>query len=269
LQIDFHVHCFSDELAKKAVSELAAAAGTQAFLDGTIADLRRSMREAGLDLSVVQPVATRPGQVRKINSWAAANQGTDILFFAAFHPDLPGWKDEVKYIKDAGLRGVKFHPDYQKFFVDEPRLFSIYEALFNEDLILLFHAGVDIGLPPPTHCTPERLARLLDLFPGGKIVAAHMGGYQYWEEVERQLAGKDIYFDTSYSQADLGEEKMLRLILAHGPEKILFATDSPWTSQPEELAKIKEFPLPPAVTEQILGLNAASLLGLPFPIEKR
>ncbi|MDH7579039.1 MAG: amidohydrolase family protein [Bacillota bacterium] len=263
MQIDFHVHCFPDELAKKAVSQLAAAADTEAFLDGTIADLRRSMQEAGITHSVVQPVATRPQQVRKINTWAAANQSADLIFFASFHPELGNWKEEVKFIKEAGLPGVKFHPDYQQFFVDEPRLFSIYEALFNEDLIILFHAGVDIGLPPPVHCTPERLAKLVHLFPGGKIVAAHMGGYLCWGGVEEHLAGKEIYFDTSYSIADLGKEAMTRLILAHGPEKILFATDSPWTPQREELAKIRELSLPPSVLEKILGLNAASLLGLP------
>lgn len=260
--LDFHVHCFPDELAKKAVPALAAAAGIKPFLDGTISDLRRSMQEAGISRSVVQPVATRPQQVRKINTWAAANQSADLVFFASFHPDLADWRDEVKHIKELGLRGVKFHPDYQKFFVDEPRMLPIYEALFSEDLIILFHAGIDIGLPPPVHCTPERLARLVRLFPGGKIVAAHMGGYRCWEEVERHLAGRDIYFDTSYSLADLGREEMTRLIFAHDPEKILFATDSPWTSQQAEVAGIRELPLPSSFLDQILGLNAAALLGL-------
>lgn len=260
--IDFHTHCFPDELASRAIPLLAANAGIEPRLDGTIEDLCRSMQEAGISLSVVQPVATRPQQVRKINDWANTRQGGELLFFAGFHPDLDNPVEEIKRIKEAGFRGVKLHPDYQNFFVDEERMLPIYEALFNEGLIILFHAGVDVGLPSPVHCTPERLARLLKLFPGGKIVAAHMGGHLYWEEVEKELVGKDLFLDTSFSFYKLGSEGMRRLILEHGPEKILFGTDSPWTDQKEELNRIRSLHLPQDSLKQILGLNAALLLGL-------
>lgn len=260
--IDFHVHCFPDDLAGKAVPKLAAAAGIDAKINGTVSDLIRSMESAGIFCCVVQPVATRPQQVAKINEWAASQQNDKLIFFASFHPDLAGWRDEIRRIKELGLRGVKFHPDYQNFFVDENRMFPVYEALFEEDLVVLFHAGVDIGLPPPVHCTPVRLARVVDLFLGGKMVAAHMGGYLCWDDVEKYLLGKDIFFDTSYSLVNLEPERMAALILSHGPEKVLFGTDSPWTDQGEELNKIKRIKLPEKVLEQVLGLNAKRILKL-------
>ncbi|MGB9792563.1 MAG: amidohydrolase family protein [Thermacetogeniaceae bacterium] len=262
--IDFHTHCFPDELARRAIPLLASRAKIKPHVDGTVTDLCRSMRKAGIFLSVVQPVATRPQQVRKINEWARGNQRRELLFFAAFHPDLERPFEEIKRIKDQGFKGIKLHPDYQEFFVDEERMFPIYEAIFNEELIILFHAGVDVGLPPPVHCTPKRLANVLRLFPGGKVIAAHMGGYLCWDEVERELLGKEVFFDTSFSFCKLGKERMRRMILEHGPEKILFATDSPWTDQSEEVANIRSLGLPEDLTQKILGLNAASLIGFIF-----
>ena len=267
--VDFHVHCFPDRLALRAIPELAAAGGIQPYSDGTVSGLRRSMREAGVSLSVVQPVATRPQQVRVINAWAAeqeairrsSRQPEQLLFFGTLHPDLVDWREEIGRIREDGLLGIKFHPDYQGFFVDEERMWPFYEALLQEGLIILFHAGEDVGFPPPVHCTPEGLARVLHRFPGGRIVAAHMGGYRCWEGVARHLVGKEIYFDTSFSFADLGAAGMARLIRAHGPRKVLFGTDSPWTGQKESLASIQGLDLPPGAEERILYRNALSLLG--------
>ncbi len=265
--VDFHVHCFPDNLAPVAIPRLAATGGIEPRLDGTAAGLRRSMQEAGISLSVVQPVATRPRQVRKINAWAASEQaaqpssGPRLLFFASLHPELDDWREEIGRIKRDGLRGVKLHPDYQDFFIDDERMFPVYETLFSEGLILLLHAGVDIGLPPPVHCPPERLARVLDRCPGGKIVAAHMGGFRCWEQSARLLAGRDLYFDTSYSFAELGAAEIAGLARAHGVDRVLFGTDSPWTEQGEELAYIRQLDLPQLDLERILGGNALSLLG--------
>ena len=271
--VDFHVHCFPDALAPRAIPKLAATGGIDPHLNGTASDLRRSMKEAGISLSVVQPVATRPQQVRRINEWAAATQAykratpdqadPGLIFFGALHPDLEDWREEIGRIKSDGLRGVKFHPDYQDFFVDEERMWPIYETLFQEGLVILFHAGVDIGLPPPVHCPPERLARVLHQFPEGRIVAAHMGGFRCWDGVARHLVGSEIYFDTSFSYAELGAAGMARLIQDHGADRVLFGTDSPWTSQQEELISIRSLRLLPAERDRILYRNAFALLGLP------
>jgi predicted TIM-barrel fold metal-dependent hydrolase len=126
--------------------------------------------------------------------------------------------------------------------------------------MLLFHAGVDIGLPPPVHCPPERLSRVLDAAPNLTVIAGHMGGYQCWDDVHKHLAGRDLYFDTSYSLADMGAEGMAALIRAHGADKILFGTDSPWTDQEPEIAGIRTLPLEKSETDAILGGNALRLL---------
>jgi predicted TIM-barrel fold metal-dependent hydrolase len=262
LVIDFHVHCFPDNLAAKAVPSLAAAAGERAHTDGTLSDLKRSMDEAGVDISVLQPVATRPGQVESINNWLEDVVDSRITAFGAMHPDLESrhMMDALEKIVDIGLKGIKLHPDYQDFFVDEERLYPIYEEIFSRGLYILFHAGVDIGLQPPYRCTPDRLAILLEHFPEAGIIAAHMGGFAYWDTVEYMLLGRDIFFDTSYAVDYLGMERMSCLIRGHGAEKILFATDSPWGEQAGELEGIGDLELNPDEEKRILGDNAARIL---------
>jgi len=260
--VDFHVHCFTDELAEKALDTLSRRAGIPPRVDGTVKGIRDSMKESGVDYSVLLPIATKPSQTQVINNWAASVCGDGIIAFGSIHPDNDDWKNELKRIKDLGLKGIKFHPDYQLFYIDDKKMYPIYEYLFSLDLILVFHAGLDIGLPEPYHCTPDRLYKLARDFGGAKIVAAHMGGFSCWEEVEKYLVGTDIYFDTSYSFDHIGDEQAKRIIQNHGYEKILFATDSPWTDQKEEISKLRNLKLGVEAENAILGANACKLLGL-------
>ncbi|MFW5985595.1 MAG: amidohydrolase family protein [Halanaerobiaceae bacterium] len=262
--IDFHVHCFPEELARDTVPRLAEEANIQARLPGTISALQDSMAEAGIDYSVLQNIATRPSQTEKINNWAAEVQkeNENLFCFGTVHPEYENPQQEFKRIKDLGLKGVKFHPDYQEFFVDQNKYFPLYEMALQQDLILLFHAGEDIGLPAPQHCTPERFKKIATEFAGEKIIAAHMGGYNYWEEVEKHLVGKDCYLDSSYSQKFMTDKQFLRIIKNHGPEKIIFATDSPWADQKEEVERISSLGLDPETEKKIFADNAAQLLGI-------
>lgn len=260
--IDIHTHCFPDELAPRAISSLARRAEIKPYLDGTVADLRRSMGASKVDLCILQPIATKPQQTPGINRWAAGVQDRQILSFGTIHPEFPGWKDEIKWLREHGIKGVKFHPDYQDYFVDDERVYPIYEGLFNEEMIILFHGGVDLGFPPPYRCTPQRLARVLNVLPGGTIIAAHMGGYRYWEDTRHYLAGKNIYFDTSYSSKEMGTAYMGKVIREHGADKILFGTDSPWGDQIEEISNIRSLDLREDEMAGILWKNAARLLCL-------
>lgn len=280
--IDFHAHCFPDALANKAIPKLEERAGIKAWHDGTLAGLRRLMIEARIDCTVIQSIATKPSQTRAINDWSACIQNSDqnsnqncdqnndgrdaeakkarIVAFGSIHPDYGEWKDELKRIKDLGLKGLKYHPDYQEFFVDEKRMFPIYEEIFKMGFILLFHAGVDIGLPAPYRCTPGRLLNVLKACPGGKMIAAHMGGFEYWDDVEEYLVGEDIYFDTSYSVGWMDYTQTKKIIENHGYEKVLFGTDTPWALQRMEIEKIEKLGLDDNARNAILGGNACKLL---------
>lgn len=260
--IDIHTHCFPDPLAARAVSSLSHTSGLKPFQDGTIDGLMKSMSESGVDLSVLQPIATKPDQTVSINKWAAEVNNDKIISFGTIHPEFENFKDTIKWLTEHGFKGIKFHPEYQNFFVDDPAYFKLYEAIFNAGLIIIFHSGVDLSYSEPFRCTPKRLHTLLDTFPGSKIIAAHMGGYRYWNDTEKYLIGRDIYLDTAFSLPELGQEKASRIIKEHGASKILFASDSPWADPGKDISIIKSLPINDTEKNNILGENAKKLLSL-------
>lgn len=260
--IDFHVHCFPDELAPRAVEILADTANIPPRLNGKISDLKNSMRKSKVDKSVVLSIATKPSQTKKINDWSVDIQDDEVISFGSIHPENSDWKEELQRIKASGVRGIKFHPDYQNFFVDEKRMYPIYDFAAELGLIILFHAGVDIGLPAPYKCTPDRLLSIVRTFKGARFVAAHLGGFNYWDDVEKYLLGEDIYLDTSYCLGHISNDQAVRIIKSHGYEKFLFATDSPWADQQEEIGRIQKLDLSGEIKDAILGENARFLLNI-------
>lgn len=261
--IDIHTHIFPDDLAAHVLATLSERAGhVPAHTDGTCAGLLASMAHAGVTQSVLTPVATRPSQARSINSWTVAlgRQHPGLIPFGSIHPAQTDWREEIDRLVADGVPGIKFHPDYQEFFVDDPAVFPLYRALAEAGIMVLFHAGVDIGLPPPVHCPPDRLARLLDAVPNLTVIAAHMGGYAQWDDVERFLVGRDLYLDTAYSLTSLGPTRMAELIRAHGAHKVLFGTDSPWTDQATEIHAFQSLHLSGEEIDAVLGGNARHLL---------
>ncbi|HOV70056.1 MAG TPA: amidohydrolase, partial [Clostridia bacterium] len=85
--IDFHAHAFPDSLAPRAMQTLSAGCGIQPCTDGTVSGLIKNMEKAGVDISVIQPVATKPSQVDSINNWIAQINNPRIIPFGAIHPD--------------------------------------------------------------------------------------------------------------------------------------------------------------------------------------
>jgi predicted TIM-barrel fold metal-dependent hydrolase len=168
--VDFHVHCFPDDLAPRAVKLLSERADLSPRLNGTVEDIRNSMKRANVDYSVLLNIATKPSQTEKMNTWAAEVNKDGIIAFGSVHPDYEEYEKELVRIKSLGLKGIKFHPDYQFFYVDEERVFPIYELAVKLGLVIVFHAGVDVGLPPPYHCNPQRLKRVIEAFRKGDLL---------------------------------------------------------------------------------------------------
>ncbi|WP_010681103.1 amidohydrolase family protein, partial [Acetivibrio cellulolyticus] len=129
------------------MGQLAKRAKIEARLDGTVNNIKESMKKAGIDKSVVLSIATKPSQTEKINTWSSCIQDDSIVAFGSVHPENENWKDELLRLKEMGIKGIKLHPDYQKFFVDDKKMYPIYELAVDLGLVILFHAGMDIGLP--------------------------------------------------------------------------------------------------------------------------
>lgn len=259
--IDIHAHVFPDEVAVSAMPALEEEGGVRSTFDGTVAGLLSEMDRAGIEIAVTQPVATKPSQVTRINDWAASTASERIIPFGGLHPDTPDPAAEVARLAELGIRGIKLHPEYQRFRPDEERMWPIYETVIEHGLVILFHAGLDIGIPTDLG-RPDSFARLLDRYPELPAILAHMGGWRLWDEVWDHLVGRNVLFDTSYARGHMTDDAFLGLVMAHGARRVLFGTDGPWADMPAEVAWLQGLPLAPDDIESIMGGNAKRLLGL-------
>jgi predicted TIM-barrel fold metal-dependent hydrolase len=257
--LDVHTHAFPDFLAPKAMEVLSAPLGEwKPVRDGTLRSLEASMAEAGVHRAFVANIATRPEQGPSILSWSQAIASDSIVPLGSVHPLSSNWADELEAIAKAGLPGLKLHAQFQRFVIDADEMFPIYEKAADLGLFILFHAGFDIAFPGDESSAPRRLAQVRRRVKNLVMVAAHVGGWQAWDEVVEHLVGSDVYLDTSYID-QLSPVQLDRILSRHSLEHLLFASDTPWLSQNACLKTVRALPLGPSDVERILGQNALAL----------
>lgn len=260
--IDFHTHVFPDKIAAKTIAYLSEKGNTKAYGEATLDAIKRDMQKNAIDKCVILPVATSAKQVESINSMAAKINCTDgIIYAGAIHPQCENVEEILDFIKDSGLFGIKIHPDYQGERFDCDAYIKIMEEAAKRDLITVTHAGVDIGYPDDVHCTPDMVIHVLDSLSGiidNKLVLAHMGGCDLPDEVLEKLVGRPVYFDTSFV-LDRYTEKCREIIEKHGADKILFATDYPWSDAKKFVDIIRSYGFSEDETDKIFFKNAVKL----------
>ena len=267
MRIDIHTHFFKERAAAKILARLTACSGFPPCTNGTVEDTWRALVEAGFNYGLGMPIAVRPSQQQGVNDFAAQVNGScggHIRCFGSVHPAAPDMEAELERIRALGLWGVKFHPHYQEIYIDDPLVERMIRRANSLGLPLLFHAGDDPGLPPPVYAPPERIARLLDRvedLPGLRLIAAHLGGFRMWEQAERCLAGRNLYFDTAFCSGLAEDEQILRIIEKHGWQRVLLGSDCPWQHPAEAYAGLVRLGLPEEQQQAIAGGNAAALLG--------
>lgn len=280
--IDFHTHTFPENLAGRAIAKLAASSRAKNYLDGTADALRASMKEAGVDYSILLPVATRLGQQGDINRAAIEtnrhSEETGLISFGGIHPENEDYREILRRLSENGVKGVKVHPVFQRAPIDDIRYLRIIECASENDMIVITHAGYDIGFPGEDFSSVRRIERMLDAVKPRKMVLAHMGGWDCWEEVEERILGRDVWLDTAFSllpiepapgtvrrpeeNPPIAREQFPQMVRRHGAERILFGTDSPWSGQREMVAAIRHSGLDAMEQEAVLGGNAGELLGI-------
>ncbi len=262
MRIDFHTHCFPDAIAEKAIAKLSfVSGGLEPYTNGTVQGLRDSMARGGVDVSVVLNIATNATQQHNVNDFAAALNGDGIVSFGSVFPTAPDALDELERIKALGLKGIKLHPDYQGFSVDDPALKPLYRKISSLGLVTVFHAGYDYGFAPPYGATPEKLAVALSWFDS-PVVAAHWGGLNCCEGVLQHLCGRDVYFDTSFGYGQMPKYYAETILEKHGADRLLFGTDTPWHTPQMELRLLAHLGLSADEREALCFKNAQKLLGL-------
>ena len=258
--IDSHAHVFPDKIAEKATESIGDFYSIPMDLDGSVGTLLKLSEAYGVSSFLIQSVATTPQQVCSINDFIAGTvrqYPEKFIGFGALHPDFENLEQEIDRICSLGLKGVKLHPDFQKFEADSAAAMRLYAAMEGK-LPLLIHAGDKrYG-----YSHPKRIAHILDAFPKLDVIAAHFGGWSQWNEAQKWLEGKRVWVDTSSSLYELSPERARELISCFGEDYVLFGTDYPMWRVNEELERFYALGLSEEVQEKILHKNVERLLHL-------
>jgi hypothetical protein len=248
--IDFHAHCYPDDVWPKVAAAISGRYGNRVDNSGTLAGLVESMRIAGVDYAVVQPVANQPRHVTSVNEWAESvrNKHNNLIFFAAIHPGIEDPYDAVCSLAEKGFPGVKMQPNAGGYYPDSRECFEIYRALSENGMILLTHVGDELKPFKPLYSHPKHYRNVLESFPDLKIILAHLGGYNTWDDLDMILGYKNAYYDTAMS-CEIGVKEYERLIERIGIDRVLFGTDFPWY----DIKKAVDY------TRKVLGEKAEKL----------
>ena len=258
MRTDIHTHVFHPAVAAKALARLAGL-GFSATGSGLVADLLERAQRAGMDRVVVHNVATAPAQMTPVNNFAIAlqRQHPEVVAFGSVHPAAPGWEHELDRLEKAGIKGIKWHPNFQNLAFDAPILAPVIEAAQSR-FIFMCHVGCEepLGHNP---ASPYKLRALIRNFPKARIIAAHMGGYANGAAALDALAGQHIWLDTSNTE-QLGDAELHALFAAHPRERILFGSDYPLFDPQESYDRLQRRPRFTQGEMEEVATNASSLL---------
>jgi predicted TIM-barrel fold metal-dependent hydrolase len=256
---DFHTHVFPGAVAPLARRSLETRA-LKMLISPTVTRTLEFERKSGVERIVALNIAVKPSRQKNVNDFAASVNGGSVVAFGSAHPYAPDAFEELERIKALGLKGVKLHPFYQDFYADDEAVFPFYEKIASLGLITVFHAGRDFAMPNKELIQPQALAKALEHFDGAPVIAAHLGGDLSWDDVERRLVGENLYFDTAFTAGRCPAEQALRIIRSHGARRVLFGSDSPWSSPVKEKEFIENIGLTDEELSYVFYKNADYLL---------
>ncbi len=268
--IDFHTHCYPDQIAAHAMEAMTGAAeacpkaaSLRPESDGTLARLRENVHAAGADYFVQLSVVTAPRHQYNVNQFALkVNALPDAFAFCGVHGAASDSLEELERMYDAGIKGVKLHPDEQMIDLADKKMCPVYDLIADLGLPVVIHCGFDPFSPDHAHASPDQILKVRADFPKLKLILAHLGGYLDWDAAEELLAGKGMPMDTALATAGLPPEQAVRIIRKNGAENVLLGSDSPWATTAHALRYLLNLPLTDREKEMIMGENAARILGL-------
>jgi len=260
--IDAHCHIYPEKIAARAVEGIHEFYDIEMRSKGTVDDLIETGSAHGCVHYLCHSVATTPHQVKSICEFIAGEVNKHpglITGFGSLHPDSEDIEGDIEHLINLGLKGVKLHPDFQKFEADSPKAVKMFGAIADAGLPVLVHCGDKRY----DYSNPDRISNLLDKLPNLTMIGAHFGGWSLWEEATEVLAGRDnLYVDCCSSLYALSPQTALRLIGKYGADRVFFGTDYPMWPIEDEIERFDKIGLTEEESEMILWKNAAGFLGI-------
>ena len=257
--VDIHTHVYPDKLAERATESVGDFYKVPMYRPGSVEGLLDSMRSGPVTHSVIYSVANKASHVETINNFIAetCSEHDEFTGFMTLHQDYPDKEAEIARARSMGLVGIKLHPDSQRVDLDDERLLPVYEIARDEHIPLVIHCG-DYRYD---YSHPRRMKRVLRMFPGLVVDAAHFGGWSIYDYALEFLEEENCYVDMSSAQCYLGPRRTLELSKIYGIERVLFGSDFPMWSPEGEHRRFTELWKDKGAIEQMTWHNAEEFLG--------
>lgn len=258
--IDIHTHVYPDKIARKAtesVKEFYQIGG--ADMDGTVDMLLKRGKQAGISQYVVLPVSNTPNRVHSINTFLLEQTKIHDNFvgFGTLHAEMEHICAETEWILNAGLHGIKMHPDSQRFPIDDVRLYPVYDMVQGKIPVMLH-----MGDQRYNYSHPVRLRKVLDLFPKLDVIAAHFGGYSMYHTARELLWDTNCVFDVSSALMFMEQGQAEYYINSYGAERMAYGTDYPLWDPVTEVKRFQQLKLTDDQFDQIAHKTAERILNL-------
>ena len=258
--IDAHTHIFPEKISAKATI------ATAEYFDlpeppnhyGSVRELVEVLDEAGIEYAMVLSAATTAHQVEHINRYILGECQKQPKFIpcGTLHADYENYVEELKWMRDNGIFGVKIHPEFQHFVLDDERLFPMFEEMERHDMFLISH----MGDPRVNVSGPERMVRVAATFPKLRCIGAHLGNWGDWDlkKIYPLTQLPNVYTDISSAFSYVQDTAPLMEILhTYDPTHLFFGSDYPIWCPKKELEKTLRLGFDQQLLEDILFNNFA------------
>ena len=220
-------------------------------------DLLRQMDANGVERAVICPVEEQIVlHNRQGNNFILAQVRRYPGRFIGFAVANPWYGtaavEELRRALGEGLRGLKFHPTYQGFAINDAIAYPLIEEAARHGAPIYTHTGT------PPFGEPFKVAEAARRYPEVAFIMGHSGASDFWNDIPRchQFA-PNILFETSRN----GPGNFGYMLAQVGSDHIVFGSNAPESLYEIEMANIRDVITDKAEQDKVFGLNISRVLG--------
>lgn len=206
----------------------------------TIPNMLAEMDLLGIEKAVVFPI--RFGwpfgddmTERYMEAIRRSGKADRFILCGSVKPTLDDAVESVKKYHAQGLKGIKMHPNYARFYPDDEAAWPAYEICGKLGLPVLFHSGrtgfkekrtLGIKLYTEDYADLKHYEAPIAAFPNLRFVLCHAGALQNEEAVRLARQYKNVWLDI-HGQ---GVDRIRAMVRQLGPERLMYGSD--WAFYP-------------------------------------
>lgn len=207
----------------------------------TIPNLLAEMDLLGIEKAVVFPIRYGWPFGDDMTEWyleaiRKSGKGDRFIVCGSVKPTLEDAPKKVGEYRLKGLRGIKMHPNFARFYPNDREAWPAYEACAKHDLPVLVHSGRTgfkekkswlFKLYTEDYADIGNFREPIAAFPQVRFVLCHAGALQNDQAIKIAREHKNVWLDI-HGQ---GIDNIRTMIREIGPERLLYGTD--WAFYPE------------------------------------